>query len=61
LTLQDISILFAVSAVLLLVTAELTPYISGEKMLISDIRKLRNIALALGVLFLVTIFIQYLP
>jgi len=58
--LQDISILLAVSAILLLATAELVPYISGEKTLISDIRKLRNMALVLGVLFLVTITVTYL-
>ena len=57
LTLQDISMLLAVSAILLLVTAELVPYVSGEKTLISDIKKLRNMALVLGVLFLVTIVI----
>jgi hypothetical protein len=60
LTLQDITILLAVSAILLLVTAELVPYISGEKTLISDIRKLRNMALVLGLLFLVTVAIEYL-
>lgn len=54
-TIQDISLLLAVSAILLLVTAELTPYVSGEKMLTSDVKKLRNLALVLGVLFLVTI------
>jgi hypothetical protein len=59
-TLQDISILLAVSAILLLVTAELLPYVSGQKMLISDVRKLRNMALVLGVLFLVTIVINFL-
>jgi len=61
LTLQDLSILLAVSAILLLVTAELVPYVSGEKTLISDMRKLQNLALVLGVLFLVTIVIEYLP
>jgi hypothetical protein len=52
--------LFAVSAILLLVTAELAPYVSGEKTLISDIKKLRNLALVLGVLFLVTVAITIL-
>ena len=60
-TILDISILLAVSAILLLATAELVPYVSGEKTLISDIRKLRNMALVLGLLFLVTIVISYLP
>ena len=60
LTIQDLSILLAVSAVLLLVTAELVPYIFGEKTLVSDTKKLRNLALVLGVLFLVTLAITYL-
>jgi hypothetical protein len=60
LTIQDLSILLAVSAVLLLITAELVPYIFGEKTLVSDIKKLRNLALVLGVLFLVTLAITYL-
>jgi hypothetical protein len=57
---QDLSILLAVSAILLLVTAELLPYIFGEKTLVSDVKKLRNIAIVLGLLFLVTIVITYL-
>jgi hypothetical protein len=59
-TLQDISILLAVSAILLLATAELVPYVSGEKTLTSEIKKLRNLASVLGVLFLVTIIIDIL-
>jgi len=59
-SLQEISVLLAVSAILLLVTAELVPYTSGEKTLISDIKKLRSIASVLGVLFLVTIAVEYL-
>jgi hypothetical protein len=60
-TIQDISLLLAVSAILLLAMAELIPYLSGEKTFISEIRKLRNVALVLGVLFLVTIVIEYFP
>jgi len=60
LTLQDISMLFAVSAILLLVTAELVPYVFGEKTLISEMKKLRNLALVLGVLFVVTVAINFL-
>jgi hypothetical protein len=55
LTLQDISLLLAVSAILLLVTAELVPYIFGEKTLVSDMRKLRFLAMVIGVLFMVTV------
>jgi hypothetical protein len=58
-TIQDLSILLAVSAILLLVTAELVPYIFGEKTLVSDMKKLRNIAIVLGILFLITIAITY--
>ena len=54
---QDLSLLLAVSAILLIVTAELVPYVSGEKTLISDIKKLRNLAMVLGVMFLVTVAI----
>jgi hypothetical protein len=49
-----------VSAILLLVTAELVPYVSGEKTLISEVKKLRNLAIVLGVLFLVTVAITIL-
>jgi hypothetical protein len=55
LTLQDISLLLAVSAILLLVTAELVPYIFGEKTLVSDMRKLRFLAMVIGILFMVTV------
>ena len=61
LALQDTTVLLAVSAILLLVMGELIPYLSGEKMFISEIRKLRNLALVLSVLFLVTIVIEYFP
>jgi hypothetical protein len=57
LTLQDISILLAVSALLLLVTAEVVRYDSGEKLPPNEVKKLRNVALALGVMFLGTVAI----
>jgi hypothetical protein len=56
---EDLSILLAVSAVLLLLTAELVPYVFGEKMLVTDVKKLRSLSLVLGFLFLVTIVIEY--
>ena len=59
LAVEDLSILLAVSAILLLVTAELIPYIFGEKTLVSDIKKLRNLSLGLGILFLISILITY--
>jgi len=60
LVIQDLSILLAISSILLLATAELLPYIFGEKTVTSDIKKLRNLSLVLGILFLVTIVINYL-
>jgi hypothetical protein len=56
---QDLSMLLAVSAILLLVTAELIPYIFGEKTLVSDMKKLRSLSLALGIMFLLTIIIEF--
>jgi hypothetical protein len=58
-TIQDLSILLAASAVLLLITAEILPYIFGEKTFVSDLRKLRNLAIILGMLFVVTIVITF--
>ena len=57
LTLQDLSLLLAVSAILVLITAEIVPYVFGEKTLVSDIKKLRILAMTLGILFLVTVAI----
>jgi hypothetical protein len=57
LTLQDIGLLLAVSAILLLFTAEIIPYVFGEKTLVSDMKKLRILAMVLGLLFLVTVII----
>jgi hypothetical protein len=54
LTFQDLSLLLAVSAILVLVTAEIVPYLFGEKTLVSDMKKLRILAMVLGILFLVT-------
>ena len=58
LTLQDLSLLLAVSAILVLVTAEIVPYVFGEKTLVSDLKKLRILAMVIGVLFLVTVAIR---
>jgi hypothetical protein len=57
LAVPDLSMLLAVSAILLLVTAELVPYVFGDRTLVSDMKKLRNLALVAGVLFLVTLAI----
>jgi hypothetical protein len=57
LTLQELSLLLAVSAILVLGTAEIVPYVFGEKTLVSDMKKLRTMAMVLGTLFLVTVAI----
>ena len=57
---QDLSLLLAVSALLLLITTELVPNLFGEKTLISDMKKLRNLAIVLGALFMVTVTITIL-
>lgn len=59
-SIQDLSILLAASAILLLITAEILPYIFGEKTFVSDMRKLRNLAIVLGLLFVVTVVITFL-
>jgi hypothetical protein len=58
LALQDLSLLLAVSAILVLVTAEIVPYVFGEKTLVSDLKKLRILAMTIGILFLVTVAIR---
>jgi hypothetical protein len=55
LPLEDLALLLGVSAILLLVTAEFIPYVFGEKTLVSDMKKLRNMAIVIGILFLVTV------
>jgi hypothetical protein len=57
LTLQDLSMILAVNSILLLFTSQLLPYVSGEKTLVSEMKKLRNLAIVLGVFFLVTVAI----
>jgi hypothetical protein len=55
LPLEDLALLLGVSAIFLLVTAEFIPYVFGEKTLVSDMKKLRNMAIVIGILFLVTV------
>lgn len=54
----DISLWLAVTAVILLVTSELiSPYYGKSKVLINK-QRLRNAALIVGILFLVTVIIR---
>jgi len=57
LSIEDLSFLLAISAILLLVSAEIVPHLFGEKTSVSDIKKLRDLAIATGVMFLVTVAI----
>jgi len=54
---EDLSLLLGVSAILLLVTTEFVTYVFGEKTLVSEMKKLRNMAIAIGILFLTTVVI----
>jgi E3 ubiquitin-protein ligase DOA10 len=58
LTLWDLSLWLAVISIILLITAELaSPYYGRTNFLINK-KKLRNVALAMGVLFLITVAIR---
>jgi len=54
----DLSLLFAVGAIILLISAELTsPYYGLTNLIISN-KKLKNIAMAISTLFLGTVVVQ---
>jgi hypothetical protein len=58
LTFWDISLWLAVTAIILLVTAELISPYYGMTNLIIDEKRLRKVGLAMGVLFLITVAIR---
>lgn len=58
LTFNDISLWLAVTAIILLITSELiSPYYGRTNLLINK-RRLRQTALAFGILFLITVAIR---
>jgi hypothetical protein len=57
LTFTDISLLFTVGAIMLLITAELASPYYGHTNLTINKKKLRNAAYASGVVFLITVAI----
>jgi hypothetical protein len=58
LSFSDISVWLASTSIILLITTELvSPYYGQTKLLINK-KRLKNIALALGILFLITIVIN---
>jgi len=54
----DISLWLAVTAIILLITAELTSPYYGKTKLLIDKKKLRKVALTMGILFLITVAIR---
>jgi hypothetical protein len=54
----DVSLFLAVTAIILMITAELTSPYYGQTNLIINKKKLKNAALATGTLFLVTVAIR---
>jgi len=54
----DISLLLAVTAIILLITSELvSPYYGGTNLIINK-KRLRNTALAFSIVFLITVAIR---
>jgi hypothetical protein len=58
LTFWDASLVLAVTAITLFVTVELASPYYGQTNLLINKRKLRNVALAVGMLFLATVAIR---
>ena len=54
----NVSLWLAVTAIILLITAQLISAYQGEATILIEKRRLRNAALATGVLFLVTVAIR---
>ena len=54
----NISLWLAVSAIILLITAQLVSAYDGKATLLIDQRRLRNTAIVMGMLFLVTVAIR---
>ncbi len=58
LTFDDISLWLAITAIILLITAELTSPHYGQVNMLIDKRRLRTTALIMGLLFMVTVAIR---
>jgi len=54
----DISLWLAVTAIILLITSELTSPYYGKTNLLINKKRLKNVALTIGVLFLITVVIR---
>lgn len=58
LTLEGISLWLAFTAIILLITSEIISPYYGRTTILIDRRRLRTIALIVGILFLFTVFIE---
>ena len=58
LDLWNLSLWFAVTEIILLITAQLASAYDGNTSLLIDQRKLKNMALRIGILFLLTVAIH---
>jgi uncharacterized protein involved in exopolysaccharide biosynthesis len=54
----NVSLFFAVTGIILLITAQLASAYEGKATILVDQRKLRTAALVLGILFLTTVAIR---
>ncbi len=59
-TLSDLSLLLAILAIVFLIVAEFVPSSYGQDNLQISKKRLRNVAIIIGVLFLITVVIQML-
>jgi hypothetical protein len=55
---SDMSLLLAIGAIILLITAELASSYNGQTNLTINRKKLKNAALATGIIFLLTVAIR---
>ena len=58
LTIWDISLWLAVTAIILLITAELIPPHYGQTNILINKKRLKNVALTTSILFLITVAIR---
>jgi hypothetical protein len=58
LTFSDVSLVLAVTSIVLMISSELSSPYYGHTNLIIDKKKLRNVAYATGILFLLTVAIK---
>ena len=55
----NVSLFLAVTAIILLITAQLVSAYDGQATLLIDKKRLKNVALIMGILFLATVAIRF--